>query len=60
MAHVFKKCGSHLAILAIGAVSVYAAQPITEITLPGTRLYIESITSTKDGTLIYAVPLAKN
>jgi sugar lactone lactonase YvrE len=35
-----------------GVVSAYAAQPITEITLPGTRLYTESITSTKDGTLI--------
>lgn len=32
--------------------SLYAAPPITEITLPGTRLFTESITSTKDGTLI--------
>ncbi len=35
----------------ISVVSVYAAQPITEITLPGSRLFTESITSTKDGTL---------
>ncbi len=34
------------------AASVYAAQPITEITLPGTRVFPESITSTADGTLI--------
>lgn len=32
--------------------TVYAADPVTEITLPGTRLYTESITSTKDGTLL--------
>jgi sugar lactone lactonase YvrE len=31
--------------------SGYAADPVTEITLPGTRLYTESITSIKDGTL---------
>ncbi len=30
----------------------YAAQAITEITLPGTRIFPESITSTPDGTLI--------
>jgi DNA-binding beta-propeller fold protein YncE len=35
----------------MGVVSAYAAQPVTEITLPGTRLFTESITSTKDGTL---------
>jgi sugar lactone lactonase YvrE len=34
------------------AAAVYAAQPITEITLPGTRIFPESITSTSDGTLI--------
>ncbi|MGA2879403.1 MAG: hypothetical protein ABSG13_10670 [Bryobacteraceae bacterium] len=34
------------------AASGYAAQPITEITLPGTRIFPESITSTSDGTLI--------
>src|ERR1700684_3481132 len=34
------------------AAACYAAQPITEITLPGTLVYPESITSTSDGTLI--------
>src|ERR1700728_4011403 len=34
------------------AASAYAAQSITEITLPGTRVFPESITSTPDGTLI--------
>jgi len=34
------------------AAGVYAAPPITEITLPGTRIFPESITSTSDGTLI--------
>lgn len=52
MAQVLKKCGCHLTFLAVGVMSVYAAQPVTEITLPGTRLYTESITSTRDGTLI--------
>ena len=52
MAQRFRKCGLHLTVFAIGAASVYAAAPITEITLPGSRLYTESITSTKDGTLI--------
>src|ERR1700722_17682430 len=33
------------------AAGVYAAPPITEITLPGTRIFPESITSTSDGTL---------
>jgi sugar lactone lactonase YvrE len=51
MAQLFQKCGLHLAVLLAGAVNVYAAQPVTEITLPGTRLFTESITSTKDGTL---------
>jgi sugar lactone lactonase YvrE len=32
--------------------SGYSAQAITEITLPGTRVFPESITSTADGTLI--------
>lgn len=34
------------------AVSGYAAQPVTEIVLPGTRVFPESITSLADGTLI--------
>jgi sugar lactone lactonase YvrE len=51
MAQLPKKCGLPLALSLVAVVSVYAAQPITEITLPGSRLYTESITSTKDGTL---------
>ena len=38
-----------LLALAIGA---FAAEKVTEITLPGTRIFPESITSTPDGTLI--------
>jgi hypothetical protein len=34
------------------AVSAFAATAVTEITLPGTLVYPESITSTADGTLI--------
>lgn len=41
-----------LTLLIAGVAHLYAATPITEITLPGERLYTESITSTKDGTLI--------
>lgn len=52
MAHAFLKFTTSITILAIGAVSVHAASPVTEITLPGSRLYTESITSTKDGTLV--------
>ncbi len=46
-----KKYGS-LTLLIAGVARLFAATPITEITLPGERLYTESITSTKDGTLI--------
>lgn len=42
--------GAALALLA--AATLYAAAPITEITLPGTRVFPESITSLADGTLI--------
>ena len=52
MTRLLKKCGLYLTVVIAGGVSVYAAQPVTEITLPGTRLFTESITSTKDGTLI--------
>jgi sugar lactone lactonase YvrE len=38
--------------LVLMAANAFAAQPITEITLPGTRIFPESITSTADGTLI--------
>jgi hypothetical protein len=34
------------------ALAVLAAQARTEITLPGTRVFPESMTSTADGTLI--------
>src|SRR5271163_4719489 len=40
------------AALILIAVSGYAAESITEITLPGKRVFPESITSTSDGTLI--------
>jgi sugar lactone lactonase YvrE len=52
MARFIKKCVLQLAVLFAGVASVYGASPVTEITLPGTRLFTESITSTKDGTLI--------
>ncbi len=53
MAQLFWKCGYSLTFLVIGIASACAAQPATEISaLPGARLYTESITSTKDGTLI--------
>ena len=42
-------CGAVL--LAFGAVA-WAAPAVTEITLPGTLVFPESITSTSDGTLI--------
>jgi sugar lactone lactonase YvrE len=51
MAQLFSKCGLPFALLLVLGLNVYAAQPITEITLPGSRLFTESITSTKDGTL---------
>jgi sugar lactone lactonase YvrE len=38
-------------LLSAAALSAYAAEPITEITLPGSHLFTESLTSTKDGTL---------
>src|ERR1700733_7372312 len=40
--------------LVLMAATGLAAPPITEITLPGTRIFPESITSTSDGTLIVA------
>jgi hypothetical protein len=55
---LLKKCGLPLGLSLVAVVSVYAAQPITEITLPGSRLFTESITSTKDGTLF--APLLNN
>jgi sugar lactone lactonase YvrE len=58
MAHPRKKYGLPFALSLVAVTSVYAAQPITEITLPGSRLFTESITSTKDGTL-YAGSVGK-
>jgi sugar lactone lactonase YvrE len=40
-----------MALIGIAA-GAYAAEKITEITLPGTRVFPESMTSTPDGTLI--------
>src|ERR1700678_1699800 len=51
MAQLRKKYGLLCAFSLVAVASVYAAQPITQITLPGSRLFTESITSTKDGTL---------
>lgn len=48
----FRNTALALAAFLVGSLAVHAAEPITEITLPGTRLFTESITSTKDGTLI--------
>ena len=44
-----------LSIFTLALVSIgQAAAPVTEITLPGTRIFPESITSLSDGTLIVA------
>src|ERR1700740_734762 len=40
------------ALILWAAVCAYGASPVTEIVLPGTRIFPESITSTADGTLI--------
>lgn len=52
MTRTFHKHILSAAVLALLAASSYAAEPITEITLPGTRVFPESITSLADGTLI--------
>ena len=52
MARLAKNVALYLSVVIAGVMSAYAAQPVTEITLPGARLFTESITSTKDGTLI--------
>jgi hypothetical protein len=50
----FRKAWGPLSVTALSvlAVGTCAAQHITEITLPGERVFPESITSTSDGTLI--------
>jgi len=52
MTQTFHKYARGAAALIFLAASAYAAPSITEITLPGTRVFPESITSTSDGTLI--------
>jgi sugar lactone lactonase YvrE len=52
MTRLFNKYLLGVTSLILLVASSYAAQPITEITLPGTRVFPESITSTADGTLI--------
>jgi len=39
------------ALLAVSLIQAHAATPSTEISLPGSRLFTESITSTKDGAI---------
>jgi sugar lactone lactonase YvrE len=50
--HSLNRFALSAAALVLVAASGYAAQSITEITLPGTGIFPESITSTPDGTLI--------
>ena len=52
MTQLFKRHALNATALLLMAASGYAAQPITQITLPGMRIFPESITSTSDGTLI--------
>ncbi len=52
MTQLFNKYALSAAALLLIVASGYAAESITEITLPGTRVFPESITSTPDGTLI--------
>lgn len=52
MARRLKQCAFGAAALIFLTVDAYAAPAITQITLPGTRVFPESITSTADGTLI--------
>jgi len=49
---IFTRCAFRTAALLALAAAAYAAEPVREITLPGTRVFPESITSTSDGTLI--------
>jgi sugar lactone lactonase YvrE len=51
MTRPFPKSASSVTALLLTAASIWAAPP-TEIVLPATRLFPESITSTSDGTLI--------
>jgi sugar lactone lactonase YvrE len=58
MTQQFRACTFLLAVLTVGIPTLHAAPPVTEITLPGSGLFTESITSTKDGTL-YAGSVGK-
>lgn len=51
MAQIRKTCATCLTLLAAILCRAHAATPVTEITLPGSHLFTESITATKDGTL---------
>ena len=51
MTQLLNKEALGAAALILITASAYAAPPVTEITLPGTRIFPESITSTADGTL---------
>lgn len=50
--HLLKSCGFAMALSIAGIACAQKQTPIPKIILPGERLYTESITSTKDGTLI--------
>lgn len=52
MMRLLNKCTLSAPALVFMVASGYAAPAINEITLPGTRVFPESITSTADGTLI--------
>ena len=52
MTQLLNKNALGAAALILITASAYAAPPVTEITLPRTRIFPESITSTADGTLI--------
>jgi len=52
MRHPFSQCVFGATALFFLAPGAYSASAINEITLPGTRVFPESITSTADGTLI--------
>jgi sugar lactone lactonase YvrE len=52
MTHRWNKYALSATALVLITASGFAAESITEITLPGTRIFPESITSTADGTLI--------
>ena len=52
MKHSFHRRALGVSTLILAAAVAYAAQPVTEIVLPGKGIFPESITSTSDGTLI--------